>query len=177
MTVDATTAPEEPARAAPRLELYLLRHADAGDPMAWNGDDAERPLSGKGRRQARRIGRWLSDLGRAPDAIVTSPKARALQTATLVAASLGLKPTVDGRLAEPIDHGILADLLAEHRADGHRLMLVGHDPDFSAMASSLSGAPLMLRKGALARIDLNGTSGPASGSLRWLIPADAIPER
>jgi phosphohistidine phosphatase SixA len=33
--------PEQP----PPLQLYLLRHADAGDPMAWPGDDAERPLS------------------------------------------------------------------------------------------------------------------------------------
>ena len=32
------------------LHLYLLRHADAGDPMAWSGDDADRPLSPKGKR-------------------------------------------------------------------------------------------------------------------------------
>ena len=34
------------------LELHLLRHADAGDPMTWSGDDADRPLSPKGERQA-----------------------------------------------------------------------------------------------------------------------------
>lgn len=174
---DEESAPEEAGRAAPRLELYLLRHADAGDPMAWQGDDAERPLSGKGRRQARRVGRWLADLGRRPDAILTSPKARALQTATIVGASLDLEPMIDARLAGPLDHGVIAELVAEYPLPGRRLMLVGHDPDFSAMASSLSGAPVTLRKGALARIDLDGAAGVASGSLRWLIPADAVPER
>ena len=51
------------------LQLYLLRHADAGDPMAWPGDDAERPLSAKGKRQARRLGSMLEDIGWKPDLI------------------------------------------------------------------------------------------------------------
>jgi phosphohistidine phosphatase len=170
--VDEATAPGR------RIELYLLRHADAGDPMAWEGDDAERPLSNKGRRQARRMGRWLSDLGRRPDAILTSPKARALQTATIVAASLDMKPKVDDRLAGPLDRAVLVELLGRKGSDARRLMLVGHDPDFSFLASSLSGAPVELRKGALARIDLSdGAEIGAAGTLRWLVPADAVPER
>jgi phosphohistidine phosphatase len=180
---------EAPAEEAPTpatgdvthgVELYLLRHADAGDPEAWKGDDAERPLTGKGRKQARRVGRWLADLGRRPDAILTSPKARALQTATIVAAGFAQKARVDARLAGPLDEGALAAILtdARHRTgDGKRILLVGHDPDFSAMASSLAGGPIALKKGALARIDLDGSTGPATGSLRWLIPAEAIPER
>jgi phosphohistidine phosphatase len=168
-------ADAEPQSA--RLELYLLRHADAGDPLAWKGDDAERPLSEEGRRQARRVGRWLADLGSRADVIVTSPKVRALETATIIAASLGLKPVIDARLGEPLDHDTLRDLVAERGGDGRRLMLVGHDPDFSSMASSLSGAPVSLSKGALARIDLDVGAGPGSGTLRWLIPPDAIPDR
>ena len=69
------------------IELYLLRHADAGDPMAWQGPDAARPLSGKGERQADRLGRFLAGIGFTPDAIITSPKVRAAQTAEGVAAS------------------------------------------------------------------------------------------
>jgi phosphohistidine phosphatase len=157
------------------VELYLLRHADAGDPLAWKGDDAERPLTGKGRKQARRMGRWLADVGRRPDVIITSPKARALQTATIVAACLDRKPVVDKRLAGPLDASVLGRILGE--ANERRVMLVGHDPDFSAMASSLAGGPIAMKKGALARIDLDGGSGPAGGSLRWLIPAEAVPER
>jgi phosphohistidine phosphatase len=167
---------DEPSEGnAVKVELYLLRHADAGDPQAWKGDDAERPLSGKGRKQARRTGRWLADLGRKPDVILTSPKARALQTATIVAASLGVKPKIEKRLGGPLDDEVLRDLLDGAGHDARRVMLVGHDPDFSSMASSLSGGPIALRKGALARIDL--TDGMGAGTLRWLVPPDALPDR
>ena len=168
-----------PEAEATRLELYLLRHADAGDPMAWEGDDAARPLSGRGRKQARRMGRWLADLGRRPDAILTSPKLRALETAKLVGEALGMEPTVDPRLASGFDEAALDALVADARGrdgDVGRLMVVGHDPDFSDLASSLSGGAVALKKGALARIDLEGPTS-AGGLLRWLMPAEAIPDR
>jgi phosphohistidine phosphatase len=172
------TGGDEPAEErGTKVELYLLRHADAGDPQTWKGDDADRPLSGKGRKQARRIGRWLADLGRRPDVILTSPKARALQTATIVAASLGVKPKVDKRLGGPLDHDVLRALLEGAGQDARRVMLVGHDPDFSSMASSLCGGPIALRKGALARIDLTDGMGMSAGTLRWLVPAEALPDR
>ena len=65
------------------IELHLLRHADAGDPMAWDGPDEARPLSDKGERQADRLGRFLAGVGFAPDVIITSPKVRAAQTAEI----------------------------------------------------------------------------------------------
>ena len=49
-----------------------------------------RPLSEKGRSQAERLGRYLADIGFRTDTIVTSPKLRALQTAEIVAAHLGV---------------------------------------------------------------------------------------
>jgi phosphohistidine phosphatase len=167
----------EPSPGGLPVELYLLRHADAGDPDAWKGDDAERPLSPKGRKQARRVGRWLAHVGRRPDAIITSPKARALETATIVAACVDMKPAVDRRLGEPLDHAALDAIIAAAGSGAKRVIVVGHDPDFSSMASSLTGAPITLKKGALARIDLDGDSGPERGVLRWLIPAEAVPER
>ena len=45
------------------LTLYLVRHADAGDPAAWTGNDADRPLSKKGRRQSKRLDDLLDQLG------------------------------------------------------------------------------------------------------------------
>ena len=43
--------------------LHLLRHAHAGDPGAWDGPDADRPLSDKGRAQADRLGAHLVSIG------------------------------------------------------------------------------------------------------------------
>jgi phosphohistidine phosphatase len=167
---DISAAPVEP------LQLYLLRHADAGDPMAWPGDDAERPLSAKGKRQARRLGSLLAGIGWRPDVILTSPKIRAAQTARIVGDAVDVTPDDEGRLASSFELGDLRGLLAGH-PDARRVVLVGHDPDFSSIASTLTGAAIELRKGALARIDLPDAKPSAGqGALRWLIPPGAVPD-
>ena len=67
-------------------------------------------------------------------------------------------------------------MLAAH-PDARRVVLVGHDPDFSSIASTLTGAAIELRKGAIARIDLADAAPPrASGALRWLIPPGVVPD-
>ena len=158
------------------LQLYLLRHADAGDPMAWPGDDAERPLSAKGKRQARRLGSLLASIGWRPDVILTSPKLRASQTARIVGEAVDVKPDDEGRLAAAFELVDLEGMLAAHPG-ARRVVLVGHDPDFSSIASTLAGAPIELRKGAIARIDLSDAGVTAGeGSLRWLIPPGVLPD-
>jgi phosphohistidine phosphatase len=155
------------------LELYLLRHADAGDPDAWTGDDADRPLSGKGRRQADRLGSFLAARGFAPDAIVSSPKTRALQTAERVAQALAVSVTTDDRLGGPLDLALLSNVLGS--AGGRRVVVVGHDPDFSDLCAEIvSAAELPLKKGALARIETSLPLTAGGGRLRWLLPPDLV---
>lgn len=155
------------------IELHLLRHADAGDPMAWPGDDADRPLSAKGRRQAARLGALLAAAGFLPDALLTSPKLRARETADAVANALGLDVVVDDRLAGALDLATIERIMAD--AGARRPLLVGHDPDFSWIASELSGASIEMKKGALVRIDA-AALGEGEGSLRWLLPPGLVPE-
>jgi phosphohistidine phosphatase len=153
-------------------ELYLLRHAHAGDAADWDGPDAVRPLSPKGERQSERLGRFLAAAGFRPDAIVTSPKTRALQTAEIVAAALDVKVRIDERLGEPLDLVALEAILFD-AGDPVRPVLVGHDPDFSELVESIAGArQLSMRKGSLARIDTLRPLSPGSGTLRWLVPPD-----
>lgn len=155
------------------VELYLLRHAHAGNPDEWTGDDAERPLSAKGRRQAERLGRFLSERTFTTDVILTSPKTRAVQTAELVAAAIGARFETDHRLGGLLDLDLLTALVTDARAT--RVMVVGHDPDFSDLCASLSGAQdLPLKKGALARIDAPLPLRAATGLLRWLVPPDLL---
>lgn len=163
------------AARSDRLELLLLRHADAGDPMAWTRPDAERPLSPKGHRQAARVARWLSEIGHPPDAIISSPKVRATETAAAVADAFGMQVVDEPRLAGPLDVPILAAILHD-AGNPARPMLVGHDPDFSELAALLSGLmTLDMRKGALVRIDFVPPLEPGGGILRWLVPPDALP--
>lgn len=121
------------------VELYLLRHADAGDPAAWNGPDAARPLSSKGERQSERLGRFLAGIGFRPDAILSSPKLRASQTADIVAGQLGVPVTLDERLGGGVDE-IVVDAILRDAGDLRRVVFVGHDPDFSSLVQVLCAA-------------------------------------
>ena len=60
----------------PRVQLYLVRHAEAVD----GEPDELRPLTAEGRRAARTLGERLAAEGVRPDAILTSPLLRARET-------------------------------------------------------------------------------------------------
>ena len=159
-------------------ELYLLRHAHAGNPGAWDGPDEQRPLSDKGREQADRLGKFLAGIGFQPEAIITSPKLRAAQTAGIVGGRLGVPVREDPRLAGELSVGALEGLLRDS-GDPDRLVIVGHDPDFSELLATLCGAESEpMRKGSFARIDVARPLEPGGGTLRWLVPPDLLrPER
>lgn len=157
--------------------LDLVRHADAGDPMAWDGPDAARPTSDKGKKQSKRLGQHLRSIGYRTDAVITSPKLRAAETAEIVADSVDATVTEDDRLAGPLDLETV-DAILRDGGDPERAMLVGHDPDFSELLSVLCGtAGVSMRKAALARIETDRPLHAGGGTLRWLIPPDALKER
>jgi phosphohistidine phosphatase SixA len=154
--------------------LHLLRHAHAGDPERWDGPDAARPLSPKGRAQAEALGVHLAGIGFTTDAIVTSPKVRSRETAEIVATHLGLTITIDDRLGGGADLRTIEAILAD-AGDPAAPVLVGHDPDLSDLvAESCGQGSAPMRKGALARIEADRPLRPDSGTLRWLLPPDAI---
>jgi len=141
--------------------------------MDWEGDDDLRPLTSKGRRQAERLGRFLCEHGIRPDVIVSSPKVRALQTAEIVAAELGMSVRRDDRLAVDFGKRELWALLDDLGA--REPMLVGHDPDFSGLLGYLvDAAGLTMRKGSLATVDLETRLGDGEGVLRWLLPPELL---
>jgi phosphohistidine phosphatase len=124
--------------------IYLLRHGDA---EPGDGDDAARRLTAKGERQSEAAGRALAALDADLDACLTSPKARAAETARLACEALGLEPEVAAGLSggDFDAHG-----LAAGRGD---VLLVGHEPSFSNEIARLTGARTKLRKGGLAVVD------------------------
>jgi phosphohistidine phosphatase SixA len=159
---------------AKTVQLHLLRHGHAGDPMAWDGPDDQRPLSPKGEKQADRLGRFLAGVGFRPDAIITSPKLRAAQTAEIVAERLGVPVGVDDRLAEELGVGIVERILRD-AGDPLKPVLIGHDPDFSGLVAMLCGSGrIPMKKAAFVRIDTDRPISPGDGTLRWLIPPDLL---
>ncbi len=155
------------------VELCLLRHAHAADRDTWDRPDGERPLTEKGRRQAERLGGHLAGIGFIPDAVLTSPLVRARETAEIVAGRLGVAVRVDERLGEALDPATVTAILAG-AGNPRRPVLVGHDPDFSEMATWLVGAQVPMSKGAFARIDVELPLAFGTGALRWLLPPDAL---
>jgi len=124
--------------------IYLLRHGDAED---GDGDDAARRLTAKGQRQAKAAGRALASRGTEIDACLASPKVRAAETARLACESLGIEPEVAAEL-----RGGSFDAVALTAGRGD-VLLVGHEPDFSAEVARLTGARAKMRKGGLAIVD------------------------
>jgi phosphohistidine phosphatase len=157
-------------------QLCLLRHADAGDPMSWRGPDSERQLSARGRDQAETLGAFLARAGFRPGAMLSSPKVRARETAAIVGAALGLEVRVIEALAGPLDLDSVERILAA-ASNPRQVVLVGHDPDFSGIASDLAGTDIGLRKGTIIRLDVERPLAAGRGSLRWLLPPDLLGTR
>ena len=121
----------------------------------------------------RMAGAFLVRAGVRPDRLISSPKVRALQTARAVGAALELQVSADDRLASGCSLDRLDDLVAESGA--HAPMLFGHDPDFSLLVSDLLGARgIVMRKGALATIEVRRPLAIGEGTLRWLVPPEIL---
>ncbi|MEO8570733.1 MAG: histidine phosphatase family protein [Chloroflexota bacterium] len=156
------------------IALHFLRHAHAGNPETWDGPDERRPLSTKGEKQAERLGAFLSGIGFRPDAVITSPKLRAAQTAEIVARQLEVAVATDPRLADGLDLDGVEAILRD-AGDPIQPVLVGHDPDFSELVGELLGwTGIEMKKGAIVRVDIERPLAPGEGSLAWLVTPDFL---
>ena len=133
------------AAARPLTRLILVRHAKAepGEP------DALRPLSPKGRKRARELGKELAT--RHPDAVVSSPLLRARETAKPIAKAAGIELVVDERLAPGATVG---DLRAAVAGRGETVVTVGHVPDCEEIYLALTGEERHFATGAYAEVEL-----------------------
>lgn len=157
------------------MELYFLRHGKAVEPGSFGaGDDFNRQLTERGIDEMEAEAEAFELLGLKPDVILTSPLVRAKQTAEIVAKRLGLKKRLI--VAEPLSTGCdldrLRHLLSQHSA-AEKVLLVGHEPDFSSMVGELIGggaASVEIKKASLAALKVNPSVRPGNGTLRWLLP-------
>ncbi|MFO7654321.1 MAG: histidine phosphatase family protein [Candidatus Krumholzibacteriia bacterium] len=154
-----------------RLRIHFLRHGLA-DRSEYEGDDDDlRPLTDRGRERMAQEAAAMAELDLRLDVVITSPLLRARQTAEIVAGHLGLDDRlhVDRGLGPEFSVPELARLLARH-PDCERFLLVGHEPGFSEVIGEITGGSrVVVKKGGLARVDLEDRGEP-SGELVWLLP-------
>lgn len=151
--------------------VYFLRHASAGDPLSDAQKDESRALDKDGIAQCQDVGRALAALGVEADIIVSSPLKRAEQTAELVGRELGYKgkPIFDDALRPGAGYGAFQTLLAQH-SSRENIFVVGHNPNLSdflgrLISDSRTAAAIELKKGAVAKVELEG----GQGLLHWCI--------
>jgi phosphohistidine phosphatase len=159
------------------MDLFLLRHGLAGDRETWEGPDAERPLTDEGRAEMEAVADFLVGRMPRPDAIISSPLVRAYQTAEILAARVAGAVDVSDLLAPGFDVKRLWHLLRFYPG-ARRLLLVGHEPDFSELIETLiGGGSVAMKKGGLARVRLSD-GNPPRGTLLWLVtPGFLLPPR
>ncbi len=152
------------------MDLILLRHgkAETGNPA---GDFASELLD-RGREQSRRAARLLKSADMLPHIVLTSPLVRARQTANEFCRTAGIPgPVIQGWLACGMGpETALSELSAF--LDFKRVMIVGHEPDFSQLVAWILGSVgghVEIKKGSIACISV---IPPARrGILRFLIPS------
>jgi len=154
-----------------------MRHGEAG-PSVVAMDDEESALTEEGTDALRVAAPLWRRLSLRPDAVITSPLARARQTAELVvlALELGRHPVIDERLRPGAAWSDLAQAMAKH-PDARRVMFVGHEPDLSNAVCLLTrAAAVRLRKGGIACLEFPGVPEPGGGELAWLLDPDLYTE-
>ena len=155
------------------MTLYLLRHGIAEDKAAAK-PDRDRTLTPRGRARMRQAAIGLRALVDHVDEIFTSPFPRAAETATIAAAALAKGSKA--RALDALSHGtspMEALRVLRSMAKGERVMLVGHEPELSRLASllltgSIDGLHLELKKGGCMAIEIR-TLAPRVATLAWLV--------
>jgi len=118
-------------------ELYLVRHAKS----SWdfpNLSDHDRPLNGRGKRNAPEMGKRLKSLGIEPDLLISSTAKRAYKTAKAIANEIGYfkeKIIVESDLFHSSIENIL-EIVNDQSEETNKLMLFGHNPGFTWFANS-----------------------------------------
>jgi len=153
------------------MVIYFLRHASAGESLANPKKDEKRALDKTGIAQCGEVGRALTALDVQVDVILSSPLKRSAQTAALVGNELGYegKLLFEDALRPAATFADFRKMLEKH-AKLENVMVVGHNPnlsEFLGRSISASGceASVELKKGAVARVEMNRNSG----SMLWCI--------
>ncbi|MEI6292889.1 MAG: phosphohistidine phosphatase SixA [Methanomicrobiales archaeon] len=161
------------------MELFILRHGKA-EARAMGTNDADRALTGQGREEIKKIGRWTITMGYTFEVIATSPLKRAMETAEIIGLTTGQEHNIQAwdLLSPGGDLDALSRQIASAGGDGS-VLIVGHEPMLSTVMSRVisgnAATSVILAKGAFARIKNVTFQDQLSGDLHSLITPKQLP--
>jgi phosphohistidine phosphatase len=157
------------------MELYILRHGEAGKRLQAGSKDSERALTVTGKEEIEVMARALVELDIQFDFIATSPLKRSNQTAEIVAKTLKVKRGNMEEWNELKPEGRRADLyrkLSQFKPESS-VLVVGHEPYLSTMISEVAfgngAGGIVLKKAGIAKLTVTSFQPRIKGELRWLL--------
>jgi phosphohistidine phosphatase len=154
------------------VDIYILRHGEAGKTLPMGGLDAERPLTSTGRKEVGEVCGRLDALGLKLDRIATSPLKRSKETAEIAGKTFKVEVEEWAELKPEANREDLVKKLSRIRRDSS-VLLVGHEPFLSSFVAEAVGAgpeaKILLKKSGLARISVTSFTPKMTGELRWLL--------
>jgi phosphohistidine phosphatase SixA len=115
------------------------------------------------------------------DVVLSSPWARAWRTAELLAKEAGWpEPVASEALESGRAPAEVLQALQPH-IGAKSVALVGHEPSLHELASYLLTADILhasieMRKGGVARLELDAALRPGTATLKWLLPPKILVE-
>jgi len=165
------------------MELYLLRHGEAGKRIPVAAKDSGRTLTAVGRQEIEAVGKSMAKLGYKFDMVAASPLKRAKETAVIINESLSRKGAVEEwpELSPEGSRDALYRRLAKLKP-GSKVLCVGHEPYLTTAMGEITGREgaesagfrIALKKGGFAKIVVTGFSPRISGEMRWLLTPKQI---
>jgi phosphohistidine phosphatase len=154
------------------MELYLLRHGSAEE-RSSTGRDADRALSAEGVAGLQRVLELARRAGVQPSLILSSPYARAVQTAEIASRTLQYSGKVLQVAAFAPDSSPFRawEEIRVHEGEGS-ILVAAHEPLLSSTVAWLAGSTrVMIRfvPGAMVRIDFEAIGPHPAGVMHWMI--------
>lgn len=154
------------------MRLYLLRHAHA-HPGSTTGRDQDRELSPRGIAELDRTLALARGSGARVSLVMSSPYARAVQTARIAAQSLGYSGEILRSDALTPDSSPFRawEEIRLHEAEP-AILIAAHEPLVSSMVAWFANSTrVMIRfvPAAMVRIDFESTGAHPVGVMQWMI--------
>jgi len=158
------------------MKIYLVRHGIAYEPgEPGYEDDAQRPLTDKGRDKLSKVAHVLKRLSVKPDVILSSPYLRARQTAEILARELKYKKDKiefsERLLPASQPELIIAQIIEKYIVE--ELVIVGHEPCLGLIIGVLAAGDqdlsINLKYGSVCCLTTDDFRIERRATLEWLL--------